>query len=252
MSGDIVRSFRPESEELALRREELAGLLTALFDRELELSTLRHDLARLEAQYLREIGPLYSEFDSWNARIRELRAQRNPSLAGEGGERDDQTGACGAASQHYAAPSPELKLLYRNAARRIHPDLTCDPLEQERRTRFMAEANRAYRDADAEALQRILEEFHYDGHLVEGESAGAELARLIRQIRDGKERITAVDRELSALRGSEIARLHRDVQMAAADGRDLLAELAATIVGQIDRAKKIYANLARGLAGLRA
>ena len=49
--------------------------------------------------------------------------------------------------------------MYREAAKRIHPDLATDPADRERRTRFMAEANRAYEAGDAEALQRILDEF---------------------------------------------------------------------------------------------
>jgi hypothetical protein len=246
MTGQITRRLRPEAEELALKHEELADLLTALSDRELELANLRHGLAALEVRYLREVGNLYAELDSWNIKIRELRARRNPLRAEEHDQDDDQTGdqtgGCGASTAHSPAPTPELKHLYWNTARRIHPDLAGDPLEQERRTRFMAEANRSYQAADAEALQRILEDFHY-GEAAHGESAGAELLRLIRQIRDGKERLTALDEELSTLRGSEIARLRKDVDVAAQQGRDMLAELSQVICGQIQRAEKIHTLL---------
>jgi hypothetical protein len=244
MSSQITRSLKTPGDDLTRKREELADLLTTLSNRELELAGLRRDLAQLEGRYLREVGILYSELDSWNARIRDLRIQRNPLLAAEQDQFGKQAGGCGASTTHSPAPSRDLKLLYRNAARRIHPDLVCDPLEQERRTRFMAEANRAYQAADAEALQRILEDFHFAGDAVPGESAGAELLRIIRQVRDARDRLSAIGQELSSLRSSEIAQLRRDVDIAAEQGRDMLAELAEVIRGQIQRAEKVYAILA--------
>lgn len=247
MTG-LTRRLRPEAEELAHKREELAMLLTKLADEELELANLRKALAEVEARYLREVGPLYSELDSWNRKITELRALRNPFLSDEAGACGEETRqGCGAGSQA-AKPSKELKFLYWNTARRLHPDLAEDPLEQERRTRFMAEANRAYQSADAEALQRILEEFHYEGESGPSgdgktESANAEILRLIRQIRDGRERLAEIERELAALRKSAIEHLRKDMETASTQGRDLLADMAATIQGQIERAERIHASL---------
>ena len=55
--------------------------------------------------------------------------------------------------------SARVARMAREAAKRIHPDLATDPADRERRTRFMADANRAYETGDAEALQRILDEY---------------------------------------------------------------------------------------------
>ena len=48
MSGQITLRHRPDTDELAARREEFAELLTKLSERELEVSTLREDLTALE------------------------------------------------------------------------------------------------------------------------------------------------------------------------------------------------------------
>jgi hypothetical protein len=71
----------------------------------------------------------------------------------------------------------------------------------------MAEANRAFEAGDAEALQRILNEYHDGADAVEGEGIGAELIRIIRQISQARERVSAIEQELAALRQSEIALL---------------------------------------------
>ncbi|MGA3008134.1 MAG: hypothetical protein ABSE59_09615 [Opitutaceae bacterium] len=57
-------------------------------------------------------------------------------------------------------------------AKRIHPDLTKDSGDQERRTRFMTEANRADAAGDAETLRRILDEYQDGADAVEGEGIG--------------------------------------------------------------------------------
>jgi hypothetical protein len=135
--------------------------------------------------------------------------------------------------------------MYREAARRIHPDFATDPVDRERRTRFMAAANHAYEAGDAEGLQRILGEFQDGTDAVEGEGIGAELIRIIRQISQASARVSAIEQELVALRQSDIAQLRKQAEGRARGGRDLLAELATGIRDQIELAKREYAALAK-------
>jgi hypothetical protein len=252
MSSQITRRLKPEEEEILRKREELAVIRAALAERELELVDLRRELAAFEGRYLRQVGTLYAELDEWKARIAELKARLDPSAAAnaraeESREQARQTyeDAHGAASQAPDfTPSPDLKRLFREAAKRIHPDFAKDFADLERRTRFMAEANRAYEAGDAEALQRILDDYHDGADAVEGEGVGAELIRIIRQISQAKERVSAIEKELAALRQSEIALLKKDAEEREQEGRDLLAELAASVKDQIERAKNEYEALA--------
>jgi len=133
--------------------------------------------------------------------------------------------------------------MYREAAKRIHPDLATDPADRERRTRFMAEANRAYEAGDAESLKRILDEYEDGAEAITGEGIGAELIRIIRQISLAKTRPLAIEQEMTALRNSEIALLKKQAEEMQQEGRDLLAELAAAVREQIDRANKKYESL---------
>jgi hypothetical protein len=253
MSSQITRRLKPEEEEILRKREELAAIRASLAERELELVDLRSQLAAFEGRYLRQVGTFYAELDEWKARISELRARLDPSAARarraqEAREQARQTyeDAHGKASEtRDFTPSPELKSLFREAAKRIHPDLAKDSADQERRTRFMAEANRAYEAGDAEALRRILDEYQDGADAVEGEGIGAELIRIIRQISQAKTRVAAIEQELAMLRQSEIALLNKQAEEREQEGRDLLAELAATVREQIERAKTQYESLAK-------
>jgi hypothetical protein len=253
MPGRIIRRLKPEEEEILRKREELAAIRATLAERELELVDLRSQLAAFEGRYLRQVGTLYAELDEWKARIAELQARLAPSAASnaQAEEAREQArraydDAHGKASEtHDFTPSPELKRVYREAAKRIHPDFATDAADLERRTRFMAAANHAYEASDADALQRILDEYEDGAEAVKGEGIGAELIRIIRQISLAKTRVSDIERELAALRQSEIALLRKQAEERELEGRDLLAELAAAVREQIELAKKQYESLAK-------
>jgi len=242
------RRLRPEEEELFRKREELVEIKAFLGERELELADLCHQLASFEGQYLRQVGRLYAELDEWKARILESRAQRDSSMAAtqeaeQAREQARQTyeTAYGEASKtDHCVASPELKSLFREVAKRIHPDFATSAADLERRTRFMAEANRAFEKGDFDALRWILHEYEDSPDTVAGDGIGAELIRLIRQISLAKNRLEAIAKELAILNQSEIALLMKQTEEAEQVGRDLLSELARAVREQIARTKKEY------------
>jgi hypothetical protein len=252
MPNEIVRKRTPEEEELLRKREELASVRAALAERELELADLCAQLKSFEGRYLRQVGVLYAELDDWEAKIAGLEASLRPSAtasqqAQETRKRADETHEAthGEASKaRDFQPSADLKSLFREAAKRLHPDFAKDEADRQLRTRLMAQANVAYSQGDAEALQRILDEFGNSPESVQGEGVGAELVRIIRQIHQAKKNIAAIENELSSLRASEIAQLKQDAGAAQQEGRDLLADLAANVRERIADAKKKHETLA--------
>lgn len=253
MSRQMIRRLKPEEEEILRKREELAVFRATLAERELELVDLRSQLAAFEGRYLRQVGVLYAELDEWTARISELQARVDPSAAAteraraarEQARRTFDDAHDKASEARDFAPSAELKNLFREVAKRIHPDFCRDSADLERRNRLMAEANRAYEVGDSEALRRILDEYHDGADSVEGEGIGAELIRIIRQISQARERVSVIESEMAALRQSEIALLKRQAEEREHEGRDLLAELASTVREKIERAKREHEALAK-------
>jgi len=252
MAREIVRKLTPEEEELLRKRDELASIRADLAERELELADFRAQLKSFEGRYLRQVGALYAELDHWEAKIAELEALLKPSATAsqrvqETRKRAEETheAAHGEASKaRDFQPSADLKSLFRETAKRLHPDFAKDEVDRLLRTRLMAQANVAYSQGDAEALQRILDEFGNSPESVQGEGIGAELVRIIRQIHQARKNIAAIENELSSLRASEIAQLKQDAEAAQQKGRDLLAELAADVHERIANAKKKHETMA--------
>lgn len=255
MASEIVRHLTPEEEELLRKREELAAVKAALAERELELADFRRQLAAFQGRYMRQVGVLYAELDDWQAKIAELQAKLDgsESVRERAAQAREQARTTSEAAHGEASrapdfqPSADLRALFREVAKRIHPDFAKDAEDEQRRTRAMAQANEAYSRGDAEALQRILDEYRDGSDSVPGEGIGAELIRLIRQISQAKKRLAAIDKELDELRQGEIALLRQDVESAARDGRNLLEELATAARDQIVKAKKEYEARTEGI-----
>jgi hypothetical protein len=232
---------KPEDEELDKKRLELARLGSELADRESHVATLRAELAAFERRYLRIVGTRYAELDEINAQIAEQfsqrrmkdeQAQRAARQAREQANESRSTVEAHASNERAKdLPSHELKSLYRQVAKQVHPDLSSDPEDRKLRQRFMAEANRAYESGDVGRLKRILEEYESCPEAVYGEGVGADLVRIIRKITQVRRRLTEIEQEIQELVGSELAKLKVKAEEYEKQGRDLLAEIAE----QVDR-----------------
>jgi hypothetical protein len=230
----IFRQPTPEELELHLRRAELAALRSTLAAREQSLAHLRDQLFSFEARYIRQVGVLYRQLDEWEERIAELKVSRESPK--------DRSHHLRNSAQNPAPdpdpgppppePSPNLKALFRELAKRIHPDFATTPRDALHRTRLMAQANEAYRRDDAALLHRMLEG-HDPNHPSHPQSIAAELLRVLAQTARIRAAIAHVDHEFLTLTQSEMALLREATILAALKHRDLLAELAARVKGRI-------------------
>lgn len=252
MATTLILQPTPEDTALHLQREELASTRTLLAERELQLADLRTHLKTFEGRYLRQVGVLYADLDDWEARIAEREVSLYDSAtardrAAEARRRATETHQAAFAEAHDAEeidPTPDLKRLFREVAKRIHPDFARDAEDAAHCTRLMARANQAYGRGDTDTLQRILDD-HHETVSIDGEDIASELLRIARQIQHAQRDIAAIDLELANLPASEIAQLKHDADIAALEGRDLLTELATSIRERIADAQRRFEFLDR-------
>jgi DnaJ-domain-containing protein 1 len=255
VSSKINLRPRPEEDELRLKRLELEDIEKELVEKELQLTGLRAELAAFERLYLKTVGALYAELDEIEARIAELNARRNPSNADAQEtarqarrKATESQSAVGEIAPYVAngfSASPELKRLYREVARRIHPDLAIDEADRTRRQRFMAEANQAYERGDEARLRAILEEYESSPETVQGEGIAQDLVRTIRKIAQARRRLREIGEEMERVLGSELAQLKSRADEAIKQGRDLLEEMAESLRDEISRARRQLSDLGR-------
>jgi hypothetical protein len=194
-------------------------------------------LKAFEGRYLQRVGVLYAELDEIAARITEREIDLYDS---DSARRRAQAARERAHATHEAAfgaeqepeefdPSPSLKTLFREVAKRIHPDFASDEAEQKHFTLLMTRANQAYSRGDAETLQRMLDDHLEVNAAMADEGDGVTLLRLARQIQHAVRDIAALDGEQQTLLSSEIGQLYTDAEAAAQEDRDLLGELEVSL-----------------------
>jgi hypothetical protein len=244
LSEPVVRR-RPEDEELAKKKAELSRLQSLLADRELFLTALRTELSAFEQTYIQAVGKRYADLDEIEAKIAEHVARmqpeniraRNAATQARSQAQTSQSAFDESFATNTVGPKPSrsqtFKNLYREAAKRIHPDLATGDADRLKRERLMAAANRAYEEGDEVRLRAILEEYESSPESVKGDGPGAELIRLIRKIAQVERRLIEIDEEVGKLEKSEQFQLKAKVDEAAADGRDLLQEMAETLDSKI-------------------
>jgi hypothetical protein len=248
VNSEIVRHISQQERELAEKRQELAILQAELTERELSAANLRAELGAFEGRYLREVGLLYAELDDWNARIAELVAEATgteqaKSAATDARARAEESRAAAneeAAKATDFSPSPELKKLFRDVVKLVHPDNATDEADRAVRNKLMTEANLAYRLGDADALRKILEEYKSSPESIKGEGAAADLQRVIRQIERIIKRLAQIETEVAELTSSEIAKLMATAETAKTKGRNLLAEMKKDVLHRIELARKEF------------
>ena len=213
------------------------------------MATLQAELRTFERRYLRIVGVRYAELDEIEAKIAEALARLNPKDS-KAQEQATQTRTQAQESAQATSnvkdteqpykfkPSEGLKKLYREVAKRIHPDLATDEEERIRRQQLMAEANQAYEEGDEERLEAILREWESSPESVKGEGHGVELVRVIRKIAQVEERLRTIEVEIAQLKESDLYQLKTKVEKAEKVGQDLLAEMAKQLDQQIADARK--------------
>lgn len=254
MRPDVSQSPKPEERELAKKSAALAGLQAELAQRELDLATLRAELRDFERRYLRIVGARYAELDEIEAQITEALAQLAPQDIGiqeQAVHARTQASESAQASKIAAkqaplkdfTPSENLKKLYREVAKRVHPDFSTDETDHVRRQRFMAEANRAYEEGDEARLTAILVEWDSSPEAVKGDGIGAELVRTIRKIAQIRERLMRIEAEIEELKRSELHQLKMEMNKGVVEGRDLLEEMKSRLDEQIVAARSRFRDM---------
>jgi hypothetical protein len=248
MAAEIIVQPTPDAAALLETRERLAAVRGALAERESEVAQVRAQLKSFEGRYLRVVGVLYAELDEFEARIAEREVALYDSDAArrraeETRERARETHEAAFGEAREARefdPPPSLKTLFREVAKRIHPDFARDDAEQRHFTLLMARANEAYGRGDFGMLERMLEDHREIHGEIAGEGPAAEVVRITRQIRHAERDIAGLEAERDALLASELGLLYLDAEAAGREHRDLLMELAGRLGEEIADARRRF------------
>ncbi|MEV5987233.1 hypothetical protein AB0L85_19755 [Streptomyces sp. NPDC052051] len=244
---------RPEERlERAVRAAE-----QALIEYEIAVETFRIEVENFSRLHHQKLGPMYARLDELEAEIAEATAART-------GDPEDIRRAHEARARvmpipgveelfhgwmdsgglfpeaqamltdqpvrppQRVRPSEEARRLYRELARKAHPDLAQGEDERKRRDEFIARVNAAYGRGDEALLRELAQEWEAGpAPEVRGPSRGEELYARLEWLAQRKELISVVARELEEGAIGSMLRLAPD------DPDRLLEEIAEQLLVQV-------------------
>jgi len=252
LSSAIREATDPELKTL---RAQISERQETVAELELELFDLRVSLEEFERKLEERIRPLERELAQLRARLSESqhaserRAQWGKDLeqAPDVVRQFEQAWTPGKSPIVQPRPGPraddsELKKLYRELAKRFHPDLTTDSQEKEWRESMMAAVNGAYEKHDLNALLELQEQPDRSAQKVvqSREEILAELSAEVLRL-DGV--ILRLRRQLEEVSNSGLAQLQLDVTMARQSGQDPLGLIVKELELDIARTQAELASI---------
>lgn len=254
---------RPEERlERAVRAAE-----QALIEYEIAVETFRVEVENFSRLHHQKLGPMYARLDELDAQIAEARAART-------GDPEDRRKADEARARvlpmpgveelfhgwmdgeglfpeavamltdqpvrppQRVRPSDEARKLYRELARKAHPDLAQDDTERARREEFITRVNAAYARGDELLLRELAEEWAKGPAPQErGPSRSEELYARLEWLAQRKELLTLVAKELEESAIGAMLRLAPD------DPDRLLEEIAEKLLADVSRREAELAEL---------
>ncbi len=257
-------AVRPEDRlEQAVRAAE-----QALIEFEIAVETFRVEVENFSRLHEQKLGPVYARLEELDARILEAKAARSDdpedrrradeARAGlmpipgveqlmngwmDGGGLFPEAGAMltdqPVRPPQRVRPSEEARKLYRDLARKAHPDLAQEDKERARREEFITRVNAAYARGSEAELRELAGEWAAGPELKRVPSAGEELYARLEWLSRRKELLTLVARELEESAIGSMLRLAPD------DPDRLLEEIAGQLRTQVtEREAELAALLA--------
>jgi len=261
----LERQLTPTTNNWQEQIKELQALLDELrprlIDAEAQLAEKIAAINAFEFQLRAQLGPLIDRLDKLQGDIQELRRQLRRMQEDWFFAQDvtdtvdwdmadwqfgSETGA--AAEGHYRYMGPQIqpppkdlsadtqeaiKKLYRQLARRFHPDLALSEEDRAYRTDMMMRINAAYAAGDLEQLQTIATEPDSVTQLDAAQSDQQLAEALMREVARCQRRLTEIGEELGRLARHRNAQLREKAEQLARKGRDFLEELAVELREQI-------------------
>lgn len=201
-------------------RRKIAAAEADIARLEAEIKRVRRELDAFKAQYDLIVEPISLRVESVRAAIREYHQAGAASFV------PDEPRIPPEPSHASLDPlADDIKALYRELARRYHPDHARDDDDRDYRNRVMATVNAAYAERNVSAMQALAAQetrIDPDESLVQTEQRW-----LKRRYNLLRERVFVLKEELHALLTCDLMQLKTQARVTEMMRRDLLHELAA-------------------------
>jgi hypothetical protein len=240
-------------EQLARLRLELEQAQSALIEAEADLADQMAEIYAFESQMEERLGPwldklveIEKSLEYYQEQMERLRNERRLGSSLPNVERQYRR-MWDMPPPRAPKPPPEppslateaqVKKLYRQLARRFHPDLATDDADRSYRTEMMAAINGAY--AARSLVELLAMERQGEGMPIRGRNQTSQTDTQLVEVLQAEQnrirrRLREIEHEKRMIPSRASVRLSLEMKLAQRQGRDLLAEMVADLEKKVGR-----------------
>jgi len=229
---ELQKTISPEEREYVRYLSEIEVRKRQVIELQTELAVYKEHLGRFSAEYHARVGTLFIELDriglsivEYQFRLSQLRENPQSDLAKlereskrQFTEQREQIYEDEEETRYYErehqdeqkrpelndASELSLKSLYRELAKRFHPDLAKTADERQQREAVMKEVNAAFHKRDICQMRTIGDQHHIDDAEFEEKSIGERLVWAIREVSRLDNLIEAIRSQKASLEAGEL------------------------------------------------
>ncbi|MCB8984614.1 MAG: J domain-containing protein [Ardenticatenaceae bacterium] len=242
-----------KASKIARLRIEVEAARTDLIEAEAELADYRADVEAFEFIFAARMGERLAELAAVEAEVADLldriQRRRNEQTFGTDFRSVDEQYRRTWQQPPKAAPKRpsesvsestevQIKKLYRQLARRLHPDLTTDAADRVRRTELMTAVNDAYAARSLAELLAVARQLDGEQPAAPASPAQTEddmVRALEEELIRCRRRLRRLKLERQTLHTDPMVALSLEVKLAQRQGRDLLGEMVLELERKIAR-----------------
>jgi exonuclease VII small subunit len=242
-----------DAEKLTQLRLAVEVARRDLIEAEAELADRRLDIEAFEFEYEATLGVRLTELERIEAEVAayldRIKLRRNEQTFGTAYRSvEDQYRQTWQTPPSMPAPKKktavsenteaQIKKIYRQLARRYHPDLAADEAERIYRTEMMTAVNDAYAARSLAELMVLVQELERHGQtdaFAEKETAVDMVKALEEELARCQRRLRQIELEMHSLYTHHLVELSTEVKFGKQQGRDILAEMAEEVERRIAR-----------------
>jgi len=240
-----MTEMRFSSEEEGKAEAELKDKISKLFEREIELSTLRANLKCFAAEFLSQVGVKIVQLDEYRAKEQVVFSEKEPGDQKRKQEMETafdkyqmSLWSFGETEEVAKIPdsfliSEDLKTLFLDVLWKVHPDLDPDEGEKLLQKKLIRDACDALERMDPDRLHSIILEWDESPDSTKPPQNLPYFIRFIRKRAQVDERGHHVKTEIREIRGSDLYKLRSKVEGAQKNNQILLDEMAQKLDDEI-------------------
>ena len=251
--ASVSRAIMTADPEVDRLRAEVAAKQTQAAGLEADLMESRESLAAFQREFQARLGPFIARVNELQEQVKTARRAvlrqmwEANRFAPKFVDVEEQFRTAWTETEPPPPPPPptspnaeaQIKALYRELAKRYHPDLAATDAEREWRTPRMAAVNAIYAARDLAALQKLAAQ--KDDVAMPApkiDSRAALITSLQREIERLDELIEKLERDFDELTNSPALQMQLNASMAKRARRDLIGEAAAELQKEIRELEK--------------